>query len=101
MSAHSREAASTGRRNSTAEHLAWFHPSQGLSRARVELSCDSGEIRLSVDAQVGVLWKVLTEQAIGVLVAAALPGAVRVAEDVNFGIDRKPHVLGHLFALVP
>ncbi len=37
-------AASTDRRNGSAEQLRWFHPSEGLSRAVVELAGHRGEL---------------------------------------------------------
>jgi len=53
-------------------------------------------------AEVRALGKVLAEQTVGVLIAATLPGALRVAEvDLETGIDPQLHVLGHLGTLVP
>ena len=46
----------------------------------VEAQGDLVEFVLTVDRQVRALGQVLTQQAVGVLVAAALPGAVRVGE---------------------
>jgi hypothetical protein len=44
----------------------------------------------------------LAEQPVGVLVGAALPGALRLAEiDLKAGVDPKPRVLGDLGALIP
>jgi hypothetical protein len=46
---------------------------------------------LRVHRQVGALWKVLSQQAVGVLVRAALPGALRIAKiDVDFGRQTGP-----------
>ncbi len=43
------------------------------------------------------LGEVLAKQAIGVLVAAALPRALRIAKvDIETGVDPKLRVLGHL-----
>jgi hypothetical protein len=51
-------------------------------------------------ARVG--WEVLAEQSVGVLVAAALPGTLGIAEvDLHAGFDGELDVFGHLFALVP
>ena len=73
-----------------------------LSRAVVEFPRDRVELGSSVDAEIGVPGEVLAEQAVAVLVAAALPGAVRIAEeDADVGVDGELHVLGHLLALVP
>src|SRR6056297_3037900 len=53
-------------------------------------------------AEIRSLGKVLAEQTVGVLVAAALPRTLRVAEvDLKTGIDAKLRVLGHLGALIP
>ena len=55
-----------------------------------------------VDAEVGVLWEVLAEQAVTILVAAALPRTVWVTEeDRDLGINGELRVLGHFFPLVP
>src|SRR5271163_2088350 len=52
--------------------------------------------------EVGSSWEVLAEQAVGVFVAAALPGTARIAEvDLHFGGDCKALVGMHLLALVP
>ena len=52
--------------------------------------------------QVGALWKVLSQQAIGVLVRAALPRALRIAEiDVDFGRQRKSTMIRKFLAAVP
>src|SRR5688572_23871764 len=97
-----RGAASTGGRNILAEHLGWFHPIQSLSRAVVQLPSYRIELGSSVNAQIGILGEVLAEQAVAVLTAAALPRAVRIAEeDTDVGIDSEPHVIGHFFAPVP
>ena len=55
-----------------------------------------------IAGEVGALREVLAQQPVGVLVRAALPGAVRVAEvDLHAGVDGEPGVVGHLGALVP
>ena len=54
------------------------------------------------EAEVGALGQVLAQEPVGVLVAAALPGRVRVAEvDRDAGRSGESDVLGHLRALVP
>jgi hypothetical protein len=55
-------------------------PAQGLAGAGIEGGGDSGEVVGAVPAQVGALWEVLAEQAVGVFVGAVLPWAVRVVE---------------------
>ena len=53
-------------------------------------------------AEIPPFWKVLTQQAVGVLVAPALPGALRVAEiDIEPSVDAQSSMLSHLRALVP
>lgn len=55
-----------------------------------------------VFAEVCPLGEVLAEQTVGVLIAATLPWALRVAEvDLETGIDPQLRMLGHLGALVP
>ena len=59
-------------------------------------------MRLGDAREVGSSWEVLADQAVGVFVAAALPGTPRVAEvDLHVGGDRKALVGMHLLALVP
>jgi putative transposase len=77
-------------------------PAEGLSWSRVEGCGDSGERLGAVHAQVRALRKVLAQQSIGVLVGAALPRALRIAEiDLDACIDFERRVLSHLGALVP
>src|SRR5882757_6362416 len=53
-------------------------------------------------AEIGALWKILTQQSVGVLVGAALPWAVRIAEiDLDASIDLQACVLSHLSSLIP
>jgi hypothetical protein len=55
-----------------------------------------------VHRQVGTLRKVLSQQAIGVLVRSALPRALRIAKiDVDFGRQRKATMIRKFLALVP
>jgi hypothetical protein len=73
-----------------------------LSRAAIELGRDGIQGSLVELAQVGALGQVLAEQAVGVLVGAALPGAARVTElDLDTGVNRELQVLGHLLAVIP
>src|SRR5262249_54097478 len=59
-------------------------------------------MRLGDAREVGSSREVLADQAVGVFVAAALPGTSRVAEvDLHLGGDRKALVRMHLLALVP
>src|SRR6266545_4977261 len=90
------------RRPAGLEGLARCTPAEGLAWTAVECERDGGELVGAVSAEVGAPGEVLAQQAVGVLVAAALPGAVRVAEvDLDAGVDPQLCVLGHLRALIP
>ena len=95
--------ASTGQRNSVASASDGFIQPSVCCRPSVELAGDHrSRWAWPVDRQIGALGKVLAEQAVGVLVAAPLPGAVGVAEvDRQAGLDGEPDVFGHLLATVP
>src|SRR3974390_642665 len=83
-------AGSTGRRNTGVKSLCWGFKLQGLAWSFVELTRDFVQIGLRVHRQVGGFRKVLSQQAIGVLVRAALPRALRIAKIyVDFGRQRK------------
>src|SRR6185436_20008835 len=99
---------SRGRRNTAyvscleelVQSLGRCSPAQSLSRPAVEGDRHSGKIRGAVHAEVGALWKVLTQQPVGVLVRAALPGAVGIAEgDRHARLDPELGVLGHFRSL--
>ena len=63
--------------------------SRGFVEAVVEFCGDVVEVGLGVVRDLGALREVLTQQPVGVLVAAALPGAARVAEvDGDTGLRR-------------
>jgi len=69
-------------------------PAEGLAGAGVEGGGDGVEVAGAVSAQVGALGEVLAQQAVGVLVGATLPRAVRVGEvDLDAGVDAQPRVL--------
>jgi hypothetical protein len=90
------EAVSTGGCNGLGEDLRWCHPPEGLSRPPVELTGDSIEVGLRVHTEVTSFGEVLSQQSFGVLVAAALPRAVWIAEiDDDSGVDAETHVLAH------
>src|ERR1700735_536193 len=55
-------------------------PAQGLARPGVQLISDRGQVLRAVHRQVRALGEVLAQQPVGVLVRAALPGRMRVAE---------------------
>ncbi len=55
-----------------------------------------------MDRQVGSFGQVLADESVEVLVAAALPWRVRVAEEhVDAGVDGELVMVSHLGALVP
>ena len=82
--------------------LRWFHPAKRLSRPVVEQMRHSIEMALAMNREVGASWEVLPKQAVGVLVRASLPGAMRIAEvDLHAGSNAELPVPGHLFAAVP
>ena len=95
----------------TTHRIDLFNPWRRLERgleavafagSGVELGGDVVEHAGAVEGQVGALGQVLAQQAVGVLVGAALPGRVRVAEvDVQAGGLGDLDVVGHLPALVP
>src|SRR5215207_278771 len=77
-------------------------PAQGLSRPAVEGDRHGCKVLGAVRAEVSALREVLAQQPVGVLVRAALPGAVRVAEvDLKTGVDPQAGVLAHLRPLIP
>ena len=90
------QADSTGRRN-TLDHIEFEQPVECLRRClpveclawpRVQCMGNGAQLVLTVPAKVHAFGEVLAEQTIGVLVAATLPRALRVAEvDVEAGVD--------------
>ena len=61
---------------------------QSLPGSQVELQSDGIQLRLGVSGQIGSLGEVLSQQPVGVLVRATLPGTVRIAEvDLHVGGD--------------
>ena len=82
--------------------LAWFHEPEGFAWPVVEFLGDRVEVVLRVDGWVGAFGEVLAQEPVGVLVGAALPRGVRVAEvdgHVQRGAD--PFVQGEFRSLVP
>src|SRR3984893_16683626 len=95
-------AGSTGRRNTGVKSLRWGFKLQGLTGSFVELTSHFVQIGLRVHRQVGALWKVLSQQAIGVLVRPALPRALRIAKIyVDFGRQRKAAMIRKFLSPVP
>src|SRR5580704_3344047 len=95
-------AGSTGRRNTGVKSLCWGFKLQGLTWSFVELTSHFVQMGLRMHRQVGALWKVLSQQAIGVLVRSALPRALRIAKiDVDVGCQRKATMSRQFLAPVP
>src|SRR3954447_7700776 len=77
-------------------------PAKGLSRPAVEGDRHGRKVLGTVHAEVSALREVLAQQPIGVLIRAALPGAVGIAEvDLKTGVDPQASVLAHLRPLIP
>src|SRR5437868_45390 len=95
-------AGSTGRRNTGVKSLCWGFKLQGLTWSFVELASHFVQIGLRMHRQVGALWKVLSQQAIGVLVRPALPRALRIAKIyVDLGRQRKAAMIRKFLSPVP
>jgi hypothetical protein len=61
-------------------HFDWALVIKTLARPNIEFVCDCVQLLLGLARQIRTLGQILADQAIDVFVAAALPGAVRVAE---------------------
>jgi hypothetical protein len=107
-------ADSSGRRNTCCllpcmdgseefvQSLGGRFPTKSFAGPGVEGERDGRKDIGIMHAEIGSLGKVLAQQAVGVLVRAALPGAVRVTEvDLDPSGDPQMGVLCHLRALVP
>ena len=67
----------------------------------IELPGNGVQFGLRELRKIGALWKVLAKKAVGVLVDASLPGAVRIGKvDCDPRDFRKSFVLGHLAPLI-
>src|SRR5437879_734088 len=96
------KVVSTGRRNTGAKSFCWGFKLQGLTWSFVELTSHFVQIGLRVHRQVGALWKVLSQQAIGVLVRPALPRALRITKIyVDFGRQRKATMIRKFLSPIP
>jgi putative transposase len=67
-------ANSSGGRDKLVESFRWSIPLEGLSRTLIEQGGDGIEVRLRVNGEIGSLWEELTDEAVPILVGAALPG---------------------------
>jgi len=73
---------------------------QRLSGSLIEFTCDCIEMLLAMHREVGTFWEVLAQKSVGVLVGAALPRAVRIAE-VDIEISRSVSCIAERKAAVP
>src|ERR1700676_3510110 len=95
-------AGSTGRRNTGVKSLCWGFKLQGLRWSFFYRRSHFVQMGLRMHRQVGALGKVLSQQAIGVLVRPALPRALRIAKiDVDFGRQRKATMIRQFLAPIP
>src|SRR5437879_13892917 len=75
---------------------------QGLSRALIQPQSNAIEVGLGEAREIGSSREVLSQQAVGVLVAATLPWTARITEvNLHVGGNREAFVAKHLLALVP
>src|SRR4029079_11136417 len=84
------------------ERLCGSLPVEGLAGSGVESVGDVVAVGLGEAPQLGAFGPVLAQQAVGVLVGAALPGRVGVGEvDAEVRLDGDVGVGGHFAAAVP
>jgi hypothetical protein len=69
-----------GRRNTCLQFIRWRLEAQGFSWTLIQAQRDLVELGLSDGGQVGSWREVLPQQGIRILVRAALPGTLRIAE---------------------
>src|ERR1700733_14983658 len=95
-------AGSTDRRNTGVKSICRGLERQGLARPPIELAGYPVQMCLGVDRQVCPLGEVLPQQAVGVLVGAALPGALRIAKVYgDVGCQCETPMIRKLLATVP
>ena len=68
---------------------------EALTRSDVQLVGNRIQLLLAAHRQIRALGQVLADQSVDVLIAAALPGAVRVAE-----VNCHPGLLGDFLSLI-
>src|SRR5215208_347197 len=77
-------------------------PAERLARPAIEGNRHGCKVVGAVHAEIGALREVLAQQPVGVLIRAALPWAMRIAEvDLKTGVDPQACVLAHLRPLIP
>lgn len=90
-------AGSTDRRNTGVKSICRGLERQGLAWPFIELASYFVQVCLGEDRQVCPLGEVLPQQSIGVLIGAALPGALRIAEVYgDVGCQCKPPMIRKL-----
>ena len=83
------------------EFLSWGLSVQDDAGSAVEAVLDGLDLGVGDGGEAGALGEVVADQAVGVLVGGALPGAVGVGEvDRDVGDGGEGGVLGHLASLV-
>ena len=95
-------ADSTGWCNSFGKYSGWSAKAERLPWARVELFRDPIEIPLRVGREICPVGEVLSEESVRVLVCAALPRTLGIAEvHGDVGGDREAMMLRHLQPAIP
>ena len=93
---------STGQRNGLSKRISWGPEAKGFAWAIIEAEGDLIKVILTVDGQIRSVGEVLAQQTICVLVAAALPRALRITEvDSDISSDGEFPVIGQFGAPVP
>src|SRR6266581_1254894 len=83
-------------------NLCWGFESQGLPWVLIEPQSDLVQVGLRETREICSSREILSQQAIGVLVAAALPRTAWIAEiDLHLGGHREALVVSHLLAAIP
>ena len=103
-------ADSTGRRNTfdyilfeqLVESFGGSSPAEGFTGSCVQSMRDRAQLIDAVLAEISALGEVLSQQAVCIFVAPALPGALWVTEiDFQPRIDLELRMLGHFRTLIP
>src|SRR5215468_224831 len=96
------DVAWRGRYKQLVKRLCRRFPSKRLSGPCVEGGRYGCNVVGAMHAKIGAFWKILAQQPVSVLVGAALPWAVRIAEiDLDASVDLQACVLSHLSSLIP
>ena len=91
-----------GRCNTGFKFLCWGMVLQGFSGPLVKLACDSAEFGLAKTGYINAFREILSEKAVGVFIAAALPWRLRVAKvHVDLGRHGELAMPGHFRSTIP